>query len=244
MKENALVFLPVYNEKQYIKPVINEITETLKKLEKEHERTYDILVVNDNSDSELLGMLKDIAKENTKLSIANHGINKGLAAAIKTGFDYSLDNGYDIVMRTDCDLEQLHSDMLMKLNNADRNFDVVVGRRHIQFPENSLEGKTTYKRTMELNEKFGLDLVEPSSGNHRSYRKILEKVVDTDYYQDYSRRWGLDTVLVVLAKKLGGDIGYVDVEGRYEPDRRPDEKVITQDRIRKEIIAELYDLKV
>lgn len=244
MKEKALVFMPVYNEKQYVKPVINEITETLKKLEEENERRYDLLVVNDNNDSELIGILHDIVRENAKLSFVNHGTNKGLAAAIKTGFNYSLNNGYDLTIRTDCDLEQPHSDVITKLNSASKEFDIVVARRHIQFPENSLEGKTTYERTMELNGKFGLNLDEPSSGNHRSYRKILEKVVDTDYYQDYSRRWGLDTVLVVLAKKLGGNVGYVDVEGRYEPNRRPDEKVILQDNIRKEIIAELYDLKI
>ena len=63
---------------------------TLEKFPLEHD--YDVLLVNDGSTDQTAELLDE-----SRYKVIHHPENRGVGAAIKTGFKYGINNGYDIV---------------------------------------------------------------------------------------------------------------------------------------------------
>ena len=89
MPGRFLTALPVYNEVNHVMPVLDEV------------RRYspDVLVVDDGSTDgtrELLGQRSDI-------SVVRHPKNRGYGAALQSAIDYTIRNGYEVLVTIDCD---------------------------------------------------------------------------------------------------------------------------------------------
>lgn len=108
----TLIIVPAFNEEKSIASVIIDL--------KKH-GFKNILLVND-------GSLDDTASKAKGVKIINHIINRGLGAALGTGFEYAKLNNYDIAVTFDSDGQHKAKDikkLLAKIGRA----DVVIGSR-------------------------------------------------------------------------------------------------------------------
>ena len=77
------IILPLYNEEQNIKNLVNKITVNVK----DYTDNFEIILVNDGSTDKTPDIINDIASRYPKLRIINHLKNKGYGAAVRTGID-------------------------------------------------------------------------------------------------------------------------------------------------------------
>lgn len=82
-----LVVIPAYNEATVIARIVREVS-----------GLYPVVVINDGSTDETA-----LAADNAGAVVLNHTINRGLGAALRTGFAYAAERGYDAVVTIDAD---------------------------------------------------------------------------------------------------------------------------------------------
>jgi len=73
------IVIPVYNEEQSIKVLIEEITNSITNI------NYEIVVVDDSSNDKTLSVLKKIKSNNKRLRIIKHEENYGQSFAVRSG---------------------------------------------------------------------------------------------------------------------------------------------------------------
>lgn len=114
--KKLLVVVPAYNEGQSIKSVIKDLVK---------HGFRNILVVDDGSGDKT----GDIAFA-CKAVVVRHIVNRGLGAALGTGFTYGLKNNYDFLVTFDADGQHKASDITkLQTHLLMNNFDVVIGSR-------------------------------------------------------------------------------------------------------------------
>ncbi len=239
MQEKGMVLLPVYNAEKTVETVVERILAGTHALDTE----YDILAIDDGSKDGSYQVLKELAAQHSNLILDQHIENQGLAQVLKRGYRHSVDHSYGHTIRTDADSEQNQTEVVSKLGRKVADSDVVVARRQFR-GEGLAETHLKIGMSAIMNEIFGLKILEPSSRNLAFQRRPLEDLIDTEFLKNYARRWSFDASSVILASKLGYNIGYVDVEGFSEPDRRPAEKVFVQYSTYFQTINELKVLEV
>ncbi|MEM6329343.1 MAG: glycosyltransferase family 2 protein [Planctomycetota bacterium] len=169
----CLTALPVYNEAKHLEAVLSEVVR----------HADDVLVVDDGStdgSSELLAARDDIL-------LLRHEENRGYGAALRTAFDYAVEQGYDVLVTIDCDGQhepQLIRELAAKVfpppgspsssNDADP-YDIVSGSRYLAVDEASAGAAPADRRkinqtiTAELNKRLGFSLTDAFCG-FKAYR--------------------------------------------------------------------------
>jgi len=123
--------LPAYNEEKSIAILLNRIEEVfgIEKVD------YKIIIVNDGSTDLTSKILESFRKKNNKITVIDHGINKGLGEAIKTGLKDAIRNldEKDIIVTMDSDNTHdpsLVFEMVKKIEQDRKN--VVIASRFIK----------------------------------------------------------------------------------------------------------------
>ena len=93
--------LPIYNEANVLREVLEKYTTDLNNAVSEFGGTYEIIAVNDASNDETSVILGDTFKKNTKLKILNISYRSGKQAAQTAGIDAATG---DVVILADIDL--------------------------------------------------------------------------------------------------------------------------------------------
>lgn len=88
------------------------------------EHVGDVLVVDDGSADRTADEAVSAGA-----NVISHARNMGKGAALKTGFDYALANGYDAVLTLDADTQHDPGEVPKLLEAADKGADIVVGAR-------------------------------------------------------------------------------------------------------------------
>lgn len=115
------IFMPAYNEEGNIAPTLIDAEVAAKKLTTD----YEIIVVNDGSLDRTAEIVKELAKNNPRIRLLNHRVNKGYGAAVKTGLAAC---GKDWIFFTDSD-GQFHYDELPAFAAEAENYDLLMGYR-------------------------------------------------------------------------------------------------------------------
>lgn len=119
-----LVIIPTYNEANNIGVIIDKINNLgIKDL--------NILVVDDNSPDETYRLVEEIIKKDSRVLLKKRNNKMGLASAYILGFNYALENQYDIIIQMDADLSHdpvKISDFLSVLDD----FDFITGSRYVE----------------------------------------------------------------------------------------------------------------
>jgi glycosyltransferase involved in cell wall biosynthesis len=166
----TLTALPVFNEAAHVCRVLDEVAR----------HTGDILVIDDGSTdgtAELLAARTDI-------KCIRHEVNRGYGAALKTAFDYAIDNGYDVLVTIDCD-GQHEPQRIKELVAACKEADIVSGSRYLSQDTDSRQAPAERRQinvqiTHELNELLDLSLTDAFCG-FKAYRvPALAKLYITD----------------------------------------------------------------
>lgn len=122
---DSLVIIPTFNEKENISDIIDEIL----KLDK----SYDVLVVDDNSPDGTAEIVKRKIKINSnRLQILERKGKHGLGTAYIEGFKYGLAKGYDYLFEMDADFSHNPADLIELYNSCalDGN-DLSIGSRYV-----------------------------------------------------------------------------------------------------------------
>ena len=116
------VVVPVFNEEDNIRPLIQEIDAALRPLGK----TYEIVYVDDCSTDSSLDVLHAVQTERKDLRVLRHGINSGESAASLTGMQHARG---EVIITIDADLQNDPADIPMLLEHLTDGVDAVCGVR-------------------------------------------------------------------------------------------------------------------
>lgn len=118
MSSRVLVLIPALNAAQTIAPVVRGALEQLP----------DVVVVNDGSRDETPQVAEEAGAQ-----VLTHEVNRGKGGALKTGFAYALQNGFDAVITLDADGQHLPGEIPKFLGAYDETgADLIIGsRRHL-----------------------------------------------------------------------------------------------------------------
>lgn len=171
-----LTALPVYNEVQHVRPVLEQVLK----------HSEDILLVDDGSTDGTSPLLDQLALEFDQVTVIHHQQNQGYGAALKTAFEYSISENYDALVTIDCDGQhqpQLIPDLVEALElELEHPWDIVSGSRYLkQFDGDSLppvdRRRINVFITEQFNQRFNMELTDTFCG-FKAYRKEALKKLD------------------------------------------------------------------
>ncbi len=121
------VVLPAYNEEEALPPLLDAIAA----VRRESLPDLRVIVVDDGSTDSTADVVQRIAQNASWLSLARHERNRGLSAAIQTGFRAALDDAHpdDVIVTLDADNTQPPEVMVQMVERIRAGDDVVVASR-------------------------------------------------------------------------------------------------------------------
>lgn len=167
---HLLTAIPVYNEEQYLQPVLGEVLRY----------AGDVLVVDDGSTDRTPELLRDFPTIRT----IRHERNQGYGAGLRTAFRAAIEGGYDGLVTLDCDGQHEPSripEVAARLAEA----DIVSGSRYLEVFDPSQRPPEERRRinvevTRWLNDCLGLRVTDAFCG-FKAYRtSALEQFDITD----------------------------------------------------------------
>ena len=115
MSERVLVLIPAYNAAPSIGKIVTGC----------REQSESLLVIDDGS----VDGTGDVAKS-AGATVVRHEVNRGKGAALKTGFTWALEHGYDGVVTLDADGQHLPGEIPKLLAaRAETGADLIIGGR-------------------------------------------------------------------------------------------------------------------
>jgi glycosyltransferase involved in cell wall biosynthesis len=219
MPRRVLTALPVHNEERHVGAVLDEVAHY----------SQDVLVVDDGSTDgtpELLSRRLDVRT-------VTHEVNLGYGGALRTAFEYALENEYDVLVTIDCD-GQHEPKLIPELAAAVWNqpggpVEMVSGSRYLNpLPADSRPPADRQKINREitdwLNRRFRLGLTDAFCG-FKAYRvPALAQLQITDlgyamplqlWIQAARRKWKIVEYPVPLiyldeSRSFGGSLDDAD----------------------------------
>jgi glycosyltransferase involved in cell wall biosynthesis len=161
---NVYVVIPAYNEEKTITQVIHDV----------QQYTRQIIVVDDGSVDNTVALAQ---KEG--VVVLRHIVNRGQGAAIKTGIDFALIYGADIIVTFDSDGQHIGSDIPRVIQPIlDGKVDVVIGSRFLDKKSN-----VPFKRKIVLKLAIlftwmvnGIKLTDAHNGLRAFSRRAAQKI--------------------------------------------------------------------
>ena len=162
MKE--FIVIPAYNEERKIGEVLNDLISSEYK---------NIVVVDDGSKDDTSSIA---SKYN--ISVIKHPINRGQGAALKTGIDFALSNGADIIVTFDSDGQHC-AEEIKSLTELIKNgeADVVLGSRFIKKNSTPVVRKLFLKGgALIVRLLYGIKLTDSHNGLRALSREACQKI--------------------------------------------------------------------
>jgi len=116
------VVIPLFNEEENVRALLDELFAELAKLE----RTFEVICVDDGSRDRTFEELSRIAAERRELRVIRFRLNFGQTAAMSAGIEAARG---DVIVPMDGDLQNDPADIGKLLTKLDTGFDVVSGWR-------------------------------------------------------------------------------------------------------------------
>jgi glycosyltransferase involved in cell wall biosynthesis len=163
VNKDTYVIIPVYNEAQVIKGVVDSVQKHFQK----------VVCVNDGSRDD-----SSVKIHSTKATLLEHAINLGAGAATQTGIDYALrdpDARYFITI--DADGQHQIEDALQMLDQLKKSkLDIVLGSRFLGTVHNISPFKRAFLKVAAVFSKStsGVALTDPHIGLRVFNRKFAQ----------------------------------------------------------------------
>lgn len=116
------VIIPAYDEEDNVKPLLTQFDEVIKRAG----RDWEVVFVNDGSNDRTEERARDAAITHHWLKVTGHSKNRGLTAALHTGFSAARGS---ILVFYPADLQYHPQDIPKMIASIDRGADVVTGWR-------------------------------------------------------------------------------------------------------------------
>jgi dolichol-phosphate mannosyltransferase len=195
------VMLPAFNEQAAIATLVEKIYVASEKCDYQLE----IVVVDDASQDNTAQIVSQLSF-NGPVNLLQHQVNQGLAGAMRTGFNYILENGHvgDVIVSLDADDTQPPASIPKMLTMLAEGYDVVIasryqnGSRTIGVPANRL--------AMTWFAKWLFKIITPIPGvwdytcGFRSYRFAALKKTSDHYGDQFVSEKGFSCMVDFLLK--------------------------------------------
>ncbi|MEP5255749.1 MAG: polyprenol monophosphomannose synthase [Winogradskyella arenosi] len=123
---DAVVIIPTYNEIENVESIIKAVFS--------QQKTFDVLIVDDNSPDQTGAAVKTLQNQfKEQLFLLERTSKSGLGTAYIAGFEWALEKGYDFIFEMDADFSH-NPDDLPKLYEAcaSKGADIAVGSRYVK----------------------------------------------------------------------------------------------------------------
>ena len=204
--DRRIVIIPTYNEKENIEAVTRKVFSL--------PVDFDILVIDDGSPDGTAGIVKGLQAEfPERLHLLERSGKQGLGTAYLTGFDWSLEHGYDYVFEMDADFSH-NPDDLVRLYSAcaEQGADVAVGSRYchgvsvVDWPMSRII--MSYYASAYVRGILRMHVFDTTAGFVCYSRKVLE-TIDLDAI--HMKGYGFQIEMKYTAYKLGFKITEVPI---------------------------------
>ncbi|NLE98194.1 MAG: polyprenol monophosphomannose synthase [Propionibacterium sp.] len=120
---SVLVIIPTYNESQNIESITNRLRKAVPEAH--------ILVADDNSPDGTGKIAARLAESDENIHVMHRRGKQGLGAAYLAGFEWGLDNGYDVLVQHDADGSHQPEQLPRHLQALADGADMVKGSRWV-----------------------------------------------------------------------------------------------------------------
>ena len=191
-----VVVIPAYNEMPHIEDFLRRL----------RDYPYEFVFVDDGSTD---GTGERI--EECGFKVIRHDKNRGKGAAIKTGFAYAVEGGYDAVITMDSD-GQHDPELIPRFMEFLRDADIVLGsRRKYMTPANMpLDRYLVNRITSTIISLLAGHLIEDPQNGYRAFR--IEVIKSLRFERD---RFDFETEVLVKALRYGFRLKHVEVPVIY-----------------------------
>ena len=214
------VIIPAYKPDEKMLTTLQELTDA---------GFDDILVVNDGSGEEFDGIFEEV-KKNRCCTLLVHPVNKGKGAALKTAFEYVLQNREDktCVVTADADGQHLTKDIIATAMAAAKKEAVVLGVRNFSDPKVPKRSKMGNQITCGVFRLFfGMKIQDTQTGLRAFPKKYLETILTAN-----GDRYEYETNMLFLINKKNIPMEEVGIETVYIEENKSSHFRVVRDSIR------------
>lgn len=163
---NIFVVIPAWNEQERIGQVLKDLSLL----------PYKVVVVDDASSDDTYNIACSY-----KVDVLRHKVNRDQGAALRTGNDYALSQGADIIVHFDADGQFLVKEIATMLKPIiEENYDIVFGSRFLEKKSNLpfFKEKIIFPIARIFNYVFlGVNLSDPQSGFRAMTKLSAQKII-------------------------------------------------------------------
>ena len=178
MRNDSLVIIPTYNEKENIENIITAVTNL--------EEGFNVLVIDDGSPDGTAQIVKDLMSGRLKdrVFIVERSGKLGLGTAYIAGFKWAIEHKYDYIFEMDADFSHAPSDLPRLLKACkEEGYDMSIGSRYITGVNvvNWPMGRVlmSYFASKYVRLVTGLDIHDTTAG-FACYRRQVLETIDLD----------------------------------------------------------------
>ncbi len=200
----TLVVLPTYQEAENIETVIRII--------RQHSPDVSILVVDDGSPDGTADIAEGLNDEMGRIEVIRREGKQGLGSAYRRGFRHGIEQGFDVLVEMDSDLQHDPSALPWLVAPIADNASLAIGSRYI--PGGSIPAWSLRRRLLSkwgnqyASAVLGLGLKDATSG-YRAYRAETLAKVDLDSVK--ADGYGFQIEMAYQIDRLGGRIVEVPI---------------------------------
>ena len=196
--KKILVLIPAFNAEKTISSLIDQISAFIPR--------KDILVVDDGSTDKTYQLAKE-----SGANCLQHKKNKGKGEALKTGFEYAVEQGYSGVITLDADLQHDPKFIPEFISEAQKGTsDILVGTRHIELKTMPFPRWLTNNVTSIIVSILGDTKVRDSQSGYRYISTDVLKAVKLS-----TRKYELESEILIKAGRKGFKIAPVPISTIY-----------------------------
>jgi len=179
-EHSVLVVIPTYQEADNIDTVLSRVRAALP--------AATVLVVDDNSPDQTADRAEKVGEKLGQIEVLRRPGKSGLGSAYREGFQWGMQQGFDVLIEMDADLSHNPTDLPRLVEGIDTGADLVVGSRYV--PGGAIPGWPAHRALLS---RYGnlyarvllrLKLNDATSG-FRAYRaSTVEKIHIEDVRAD------------------------------------------------------------
>jgi dolichol-phosphate mannosyltransferase len=118
----SLIVIPTYNERENIASLVDDVLRCVP--------TMDLLIIDDNSPDGTGQVIDEMRERDPRIHVLHREGKLGLGTAYVRGFQYAIEQGYDLVFEMDADYSHDPRYLPRFLETAEQA-DLVIGSRYI-----------------------------------------------------------------------------------------------------------------
>jgi glycosyltransferase involved in cell wall biosynthesis len=191
------IFFPTYNEEENIEKTVRDAKKVLQEIAEK----WEIIIVNDGSKDKSLEIAQKLKKEDKRIRIVNHKVNKGYGGALKSGFRAAK---YEWVAFADSDGQFKFSEISKLIEKTDKA-DLILGYR-LSRADSIFRKLFTFGWALIPRIIFGMKVRDYSCGF-----KLIKKKVFEDIQPLVGEEKVTQIEMLVKAKRMGFKFAEVGV---------------------------------